>query len=43
MPVFSTKSIHELLLDLIGDDFASVSCKIQLVHEKDCFQLMMKE
>lgn len=35
MPVFPTKNVSVLLLNLIADDFGRASCKIQLVHEKE--------
>lgn len=44
MPVFSLENVSVLLLSLIAIDFASVSCKIQLVHEtENAFTQMIKE
>jgi len=33
--MFSIEIVSVLLLNLIADDFDSVSCKIQLVHEME--------
>lgn len=35
MPMFSIEIVSVLLLNLIADDFDSVSCEIQLVHEME--------
>lgn len=35
MPMFSIEIVSVLLLNLIAHDFGSVSCKIQLVHERE--------